>query len=310
MYSEISTQFLYTKEEFENTSSRDLLQINCPCCKENFEFTKHKIQTNWRRSTSKILYCSYECSTKARKTTVITETINCLHCNKEFEKITTNVKTKDQKFCSKTCSVIYMNTHRSEEEREAINTKLSLKLKGKYLKKYRELTLFPKFIFTLNFNIDHIISTNKIHNLSCQVCSKSFKNSNKNTKLCSKECFKIRMQQMHLEKPHLILNRSNPESYLEKSFREYVEQKGYIKNESFIQEKHWTLESGKRYISDFYFPTLKLIVEMDGLQHEQTQEEDKLKDYSIYNEFKIKTLRITHKEWTKKTRLTEIENIF
>ena len=115
---------------------------------------------------------------------------------------------------------------------------------------------------------------------------------------------------MHLEKPYLILNRSNPESYLEKSFREYVEQKGYIKNESFIQEKHWTLESGKRYISDFYFPTLKLIVEMDGLQHEQTQEEDKLKDYSIYNEFKIKTLRITHKEWTKKTRLTEIENIF
>ena len=42
------------------------------------------------------------------------------------------------------------------------------------------------------------------------------------------------MQRMHQEKPHLILNRSNPESYLEKSFREYIEELGYIKDLSFI----------------------------------------------------------------------------
>ena len=310
MYSELSTQFLYTEQDFKNAKTKELLKLKCPCCETVFEFPKHKIQTNWRRSSSKILYCSYECSTKARKTTVITETINCLHCNKEFKRKITNVKTKNQKFCNRICSTVYMNTHRSKEEREVINTKLSLKLKGTKCKKYKKLTIKLQNIYTYIFNIKYIIKATKIHTLSCNICFKIFKHSNKNTKLCSKQCFNLRMKQVHKEHPHLILNRSNPESYLEKSFREYVEQKGYIKNKSFTQENHWTLKSGKRYISDFYFPSLNLIVEMDGLQHEQTKEEDKLKDNSIYNEFKVKTLRITHKEWIKKTKLTEIESIF
>lgn len=135
MYSEISNQFLYTQEEFENTKSKDLLKIKCPCCENIFEFTKHKIQTNWRRSSSKILYCTYACSTKAKKSTAIYEIVSCLHCSKEFNRKLSNKKDKDRKFCSNTCCATYMNIHRTKEERELINSKVSLKLKGKSSKR-------------------------------------------------------------------------------------------------------------------------------------------------------------------------------
>ena len=135
MYQELSNQFLYTKEKFENTKSKDLLKISCPCCTLIFEFTKQKIQTNWRRSASKVLYCSYECSTKVKKSKTVNEVVNCLHCNKEFERNISNKKSKDKKFCNSTCCATYMNKNRTEQERLEINTKVSLKLKGKYLKK-------------------------------------------------------------------------------------------------------------------------------------------------------------------------------
>lgn len=305
MYSEISNQFLYTEEEFKNTKSRDLLKLKCPSCDEVVEFTKHKIQTNWRRSSSKILYCSYDCSKSISN--IETEKINCLHCSTEFERNITNKRSKDTKFCTKSCCATYMNINRTKQEKEEINTKVSLKLKGKYTKKkknlllrfltisvkygytfnynitnivsikkikpikqkinhkvkYKKLTLLPKKGYTSSYNIKHIISTRKVYKSNCISCNKLLISLNKPLKICSKECFKTRMKQVHLEKPHLILNRSNPESYLERSFREYIEQKGYIKNDSFIQEKHWKLSSDKRYISDFYLPNLNLIVELD-----------------------------------------------
>ena len=41
---------------------------------------------------------------------------------------------------------------------------------------------------------------------------------------------------------------------------------------------------------------------LDDSQHENTIEEDKQRDLLIYEEFNIKTIRITHKEWVKKLR--------
>lgn len=117
------------------------------------------------------------------------------------------------------------------------------------------------------------------------------------------------MRKVHEEKPHLILNRSNPESYLEKSFREYIESKGYIKGTTFIQEKQWKLSTGKRYISDFYFPNLNLIVEMDGKQHKDTVIEDELKDSLLKQEFNIDTIRITHKQWRYKEKAKVLESV-
>ena len=45
-------------------------------------------------------------------------------------------------------------------------------------------------------------------------------------------------------------------------------------------------------------------------QDQNTLEEDKLRDQLIFNSLNIKTIRITHKEWTKKLKHTEIDKLF
>ena len=84
MYQEISNQFLHSEVEFKQTKSRDLLNIICSCCDNTFSLTKHQLQTNWRRSTNKILFCSKTCTATFK--TIEKVTTNCNHCDKEFLK--------------------------------------------------------------------------------------------------------------------------------------------------------------------------------------------------------------------------------
>lgn len=297
MYKELSTQFNYNEFEFKNKKSRELLTITCPTCNIKFQLTKHQIQTNWRRSKNKILYCTNLCSK-----TVDKETKECLTCNKIFTVSKDNSKDQKRKFCSNSCSVTTNNTLRAKEKVKKTSFKVRKQKLSKTIKqkvKYKIEKKSYRYIYTEIFIKKHKLLT---FYSECKICQKILKGKNKKLSICSKECFTNRMKQVHLEKPHLILNRSNPESYLEKSFREYIESLGYIKDDTFIQEKSWTLLSGKRYISDFYFPSLKLIIEMDGKQHEQTVKEDSIKDNSLLEEFNIKTLRITHKEWKHKIK--------
>ena len=301
----ITEYFLLTQEEFNNTKTTEKIPMKCSVCEKTIYKTKKDALQHFKRQKTANLYCSSKCFTQPIK-----NIINCLHCNKEFEKIVSNKDTRDKKFCSKFCCAIYMNINRTKEEKEIIYNKISSKLKQNSFMQYKLLTNNIKFVYTIKYNLNYIISTKLFHKLSCEICFKSFINLNKNKKLCSKNCFKTRIKQIHKEYPNLILNRSNSESYLEKSFREYIESNGYIKNDSYFQEKHWTLSSGKRYISDFYFPNLNLIIEMDGKQHQDTIEEDKLRDQLIFNELNIKTIRITHKEWVKKLKHAEIDKLF
>ena len=62
MYSELSTQFQYNESEFKAAKTYEMLKVFCPICSTIFEQTKHQIRTNWRRSPSKVLYCTRTCS--------------------------------------------------------------------------------------------------------------------------------------------------------------------------------------------------------------------------------------------------------
>ncbi len=317
----VTQYFLLTQQEFDNLKGKDRVPMKCYICGSHYSKNKKDALQHNKRQKSANLYCSSECLTKPT-----IEIINCLHCNKPFERTISNKKTKDKKFCSNSCCATYMNENRTKKERDTISLKLkktsTLKttskvkkpIKEKIIKikypRYKKLTSDFNIMYTVLYNITHVLKTTKGYKTTCISCSKPLTSFKKPLKICSNEYFKIRMQQVHKERPYLILDRSNPESYLEKSFREYIEQKGYIKNETFEQEKQWKLSSGKRYISDFYFSKLNLIVELDGKQHEQTVEEDKIRDELIFNEFNVNTLRITHKEWVKKLKYDEIENLF
>lgn len=286
MYKELSIQFKYNEETFKKTKSRDLLEITCIVCKENFELTKHQLQTNWRRSTNKILFCSKTCNATFK--TIEKVTTNCNHCDKEFLKDQKDLKRSENHFCSKSCAASFNNKNRTEESRNKQKETLKKTLENK-----------PK-----NFK-----KTIKEYSLICKICNKEFIHINPKKLMCSKECVALRQKQIHIDHPHVINNRSNPESYLESSFKDYILNTLTIREEDFIQEKRWIMSNSKLYISDFYFPSLNLIIELDGKQHELTVEEDINRDNQILQEFNINTLRITHKEWSNKTLSKEIEDL-
>lgn len=289
MYKELSTQFKYNEETFKNTKSRDLLEITCVVCKENFELTKHQLQTNWRRSTNKILFCSKTCNATFK--TIEKVTTNCQHCDKEFLKDRKEYERSENHFCSKSCSASFNNKNRTEESRNKQRETLKKTLENK-----------PK-------TVKESIKIIKEYNLICKICDKEFIHTNPKKLMCSKECVSLRQKQIHIDHPHVINNRSNPESYLELSFKDYILNTLNIKEEDFIQEKRWIMSNSKLYISDFYFPSLNLIVELDGKQHELTKEEDYNRDNQILREFNSNTLRITHKEWITKERNEELTKL-
>ena len=65
----------------------------------------------------------------------------------------------------------------------------------------------------------------------------------------------------------------------------------------------------KTYFIDFYFPQLKLGIELDGTQHKNTFEYDTERDSYIEREYEIQILRVTHSEYKKKTKLKLIEDL-
>ena len=278
MYQEISNQFLHSEVEFKQTKSRDLLNIICSCCDNTFSLTKHQLQTNWRRSASKVLYCSKDCVAKAK--TQETIKVKCTNCDKEVTKTKSDLNRATNYFCSHSCSATFNNKLRdkTEKEKSVVKEKSYTKRDGLFVR-------------------------------TCITCSTEFLHKRNYKKTCSAECLSQAYRQIHIDHPHVINNRSNPESYLELSFKDYILNTLNIKEEDFIQEKRWIMSNFKLYISDFYFPSLNLIVELDGKQHELTKEEDYNRDNQILREFNSNTLRITHKEWITKEKNEELTKL-
>lgn len=99
----------------------------------------------------------------------------------------------------------------------------------------------------------------------------------------------------------------NKKSYMEKSFEEWL-----IKHNvnNFLPEEPFPrLDITKTYFADFYFPDKKLIIELDGTQHNQTIIQDQIRDNYITNTYGIRIIRITWYEYKNKLKIDEIKNL-
>lgn len=95
-------------------------------------------------------------------------------------------------------------------------------------------------------------------------------------------------------------------SFLEKSFKSWLESKNIL----FLEEEPFRrLDMVKTYFADFYFPELKLIIELDGTQHKKTIEYDLDRDNYIQTTYDVRIVRVTHKEYVSKSRLSEISEL-
>ena len=131
----------------------------------------------------------------------------------------------------------------------------------------------------------------------CSVCGKVFHSKNpRPRKTCSKPCLDSIVK----------FNRGrHKRSYMEESFSQWLDNLG-IEYLTEVQFKN--RELNKCYYVDFLFEDKKLIIELDGSQHEKTKELDKTRDLYLNSEG-YRVLRISHKEYQSGSRLSEVESI-
>ena len=240
-------------------------------------------------------YCSLSCSSSYETILIMNKKIitynknpkRCLQCNNTLE-----YKKRTNKYCSNSCSATFNSNKRN-------------------------YTIFkpgpkkgPKLPQTKDFKYSKYNNGEPYTPIKqCIICQKFHPNLGKT---CSNECY---LKLLSIKIRESINNGFNPQknrgrgkqSYLEKSFEDWIKKEfpylEYIKEYKFSR-----LDTLKSYFGDFYFPTLNLVIELDGIQHLKTQEYDQERDEYIQKTYNVEIIRISHKEYKNKTKLELIRN--
>jgi hypothetical protein len=116
------------------------LDLECPQCHILFARSKNVVQSKFGAyNHEKIIYCSHKCATQAA---ITKQKVECLQCNKIFEKFPNEIKRSSNHFCSKSCAAKYNNTHKVKGNRRS---KLEVWLEG------RLKTIFPTLEINYNY---------------------------------------------------------------------------------------------------------------------------------------------------------------
>lgn len=99
------------------------------------------------------------------------------------------------------------------------------------------------------------------------------------------------------------------QSYLEQSFEKWLH--SYNITDFIMEYKFKRFDKIKTYYVDFYFPKLKLVIELDGTQHNSitAKQYDHERDNYIKLQYGVNIIRISHKEYTNQTKLLEIKSV-
>jgi very-short-patch-repair endonuclease len=205
---------------------------------------------------------------------------DCVVCGKEVSKNST-------KYCSRSCGAIASNAIKDRTKFKPGPPKIigTRRRDSQYIKKVK-----PPFT--------------KVN--QCPVCGKWHTKSN----TCSVACKSVLLSNAMKERiskgynPNANRGRSK-QSYLERSFGEWLD--ANLPNVQYIQEHPFRRRDiTKTYFADFYFPSIALIIELDGTQHKYTTEYDAERDRIILDQYGVRVIRITHAEYMSKTRVKEI----
>lgn len=219
-------------------------------------------------------FCSRSCSGKYKLKSV---SIFCISCGQEF------IGGKDRKFCSQSCSATYNNTGKKKSE---------------YTKNKTSNTICNKYG----------IPTREERYIICKFCGLKIYKPKLDAIFCSQSCLQKYRWQNNRESICLSLRKKSnkdkrtwhvrtkqhqtyPEKYFESVIINNLEWEPYIPERKIIKSKYG--EYTGTYFIDFYFPRLRLALEIDGNQHEK--EIDKHHDVerdSFLNSIGISVFRI------------------
>lgn len=273
-------------------------------------------------TSSKQLYCSESCGNKYRlyvkQQSKDTPKRNCNHCNVEFyPRYTTNI------YCSRKCSASITNKNKPKD--------VHAKRRASLIKRLYNMSL-EDYCFIKGLDIDEVkvkkISTvplkpkkppvfkaeYELNPKKCTICGNKLSWSKRNMKTCGKTCYtKLKSIQGtdNLRKRRLSGEEFSfrKQSKLEKKFYDYLIGKGIQNNrQGFLTEVYMRKPNTcYHYRLDFVFPKLKLVIEVDGKQHElpKQQKKDIIRDYYI-GERGWNVLRINYYEVNKVKILDQI----
>ena len=108
----INNIFKCTQEEFNNSKSRDLIQLICTQCKKEYKRTKKDILDTFHRYNTSPKYCSQQCSGDHNKLVNTVKTV-CKTCNKDISKLKNQYNRTTNHFCSSSCSATYVNKNKT-----------------------------------------------------------------------------------------------------------------------------------------------------------------------------------------------------
>lgn len=183
------------------------------------------------------------------------------------------------RFCSSSCSRAFS----TKNKRTMINEKVSQKLKGRpggnwansyNLKKFGSPTVPLKTINCLNCGIERQIPINW------------------NTKFCSKSC-----SSSYIQKQRSINGTHNGFPSRKDKKPSWAEQ--FVINIFITNGIQFKREYKiNRFFADFAFPEQKIILEIDGHQHEERKKLDEIRDSIISNEgWKIVRIKWKHRDF-------------
>jgi very-short-patch-repair endonuclease len=254
-------------------------------------------------------FCGLSCSTinknKTAKEKKILEYLKnptlCKKCNSIID-----YDHSSNQFCSHSCCATYNNLLRGPRSQKS-KDKTSATLKGKPTTK--------KQIVSVSKNKTKIICVRVKHSpvvLYCPICRNLFvvPYTKRKQKTCSVKCKNIsigrQMKNYIAITPLHKLNRSPiKRSYMEKSFEDWLITKGMKHSlHGYLYEIRFRNKiSKKNWRADFVFPKQRIIVELDGTQHNAA---DREKLDIIRDEFLVsrgwQVIRISHAEYKAKTK--------
>lgn len=206
--------------------------------------------------------------------------VEITHCCANCGKPTTNPK-----YCSLRCNAICSNKNRVRSDESRRKTSVSV-------------------LKTINVKNIKNIPTKAV--VCCTVCGTFVK---KGRSTCSDECRHKRLSQKRSEWMRLNWKKTKVtgQSWLERSFEDWLRHNGCVKGlHGYLTEvKFVSRLTGRPGWVDFLFPTKKLVVELDGSQHEKRKTIDSVRDSYLLNKG-YTVMRITHSEYRKKTKEVEI----
>lgn len=146
---------LFSKDEYENATTFEVLPLKCELCGNVFYKRKQLIvEYNNKTTHKKFLYCNKECQGKAQRKRA---KVTCVQCNKELTRKLSQIRVNN--FCSRSCAATHQNTHKSYGTRRS---KLERWLEEQLIVSYPNIEFHFNRKDTINSELDIYIPAMKL----------------------------------------------------------------------------------------------------------------------------------------------------